>query len=166
MKNRIVSALLPSLLLVSASAFAQPEQRTYNIEGRAVDSVSSAPIQGAEAELVRVGFSATTDADGRFRIFGTEQSGALSGTFSLSSRADFLSATRELRLSLGTAGPVELTLFDVRGQSRLLHRGSHAAGEYTFALDAMLDRPLGAGVYVLRVKTGEFTETFKLAGTG
>ena len=163
MKTTRFARILAASLLASAvlsSAFADA---LFDVSGRAVDATTSAPVQDASVRLAVDGLSTTTDASGNFRLL--KQSTALSGAVS-SARAEFLPASRELRLRLGAAGPVELTLFDVRGRAQTLHDASLDAGEYAFSLDALLERPLSAGLYVLRAKTREFSETFRIAGTG
>ena len=157
--THLARILTAATLCAAALSFADE----FDVRGRAVDASTSSAVQGASVRLAVDGLSATTDASGNFRLL--KQSTALSGAFS-AARAEFLPATRELRLRLGAAGPVELTLFDVRGRAQTLHSANLDAGEYAFSLDALLERPLSAGLYVLRAKTREFSETFRIAGTG
>ena len=161
--KRLVRALAAALLASAASTSAFADT-LFDVSGRAVDASTAASVEGASVRLAIDGLSTTTDASGNFRLL--KQSTALSGSPAAASRAEFLPATRELRLRLDAPGPVELTLFDVRGRAQTLHDASLDAGEYAFSLDALLERPLSAGLYLLRAKTDAFSETFRLAGTG
>ena len=136
--------------------------------GIVVDAFTGAPVDGATVSASRARTSALTGADGAFGLASGDGATAISvgAAFRAESGISFSGANRELRISLPGAADVELTLFDVRGQARNLHSGRHDAGEYSFSLDAMLERPLSAGLYVLRAKAGDEVRTFSLAGTG
>ena len=161
-----VAFLCVALLLVPGTLSAAQTLTRVNVSGEVLDASTYRPVSGAEVEMANRGYVAESDARGRFRILATEGNSEIGFSVRSASAIEFSGAKRELKLTLETAGPIELTLFDVRGKSTLLHRGEHGAGEYTFALDAMLETPLPAGLFFLRVKTAEFTETLRLAGTG
>ena len=135
--------------------------------GTVVDALSGEPVDGATVSASRARIFALTDADGAFGLNGENGTTAISVAVARTgSDIRFSGANRELHLDLPRSADVELTLFDVRGQAQNLHRGRHDAGEYSFSLDAMLERPLSAGLYVLRTKVGGEVRTFSLAGTG
>ena len=155
------------LLLCALGCAGAVSAQTAGFTGLVVDAVSGDPIGGALVAATRAGTTATTDANGVFGLVSGDGATALSGAaFRAESAVRFSGANRELHLSLPDAADVELTLFDVRGQALNLHRGSYGAGEYSFSLDAMLERPLSTGLYVLRAKVGGEVRTFSLAGTG
>ncbi|MBP5351074.1 MAG: hypothetical protein J6Y56_03845 [Fibrobacterales bacterium] len=157
-----------SLLLFCAVGFASllsAQNPAYT--GLVVDARSGDPIDGATVSAARAGTFAVTGADGAFGLASEGGTTALSGAaFRAEAGIRFSGANRELRISLPGAADVELTLFDVRGQALDLHRASYGAGDYSFSLDAMLERPLSTGLYVLRAKVGGEVRTFSLAGTG
>ena len=160
-----VAFLCAALLLAPAALFAASAVRNYDLSGTVLGIPDSLPVAGVEVSVAEAEFETASDADGRFRLVGAqftavgESAGGLSGI-------SFSSATRELRLSLDRRGPVELTLFDVRGKATRLHSETHDAGEYLFPLDELLDNPLPAGLFLLRVEANGLVETFRLAGTG
>jgi hypothetical protein len=73
----------------------------------------------------------------------------------------FASAT-ELRFSLGQAGPVKIDVFNVLGQhvTRLVD-GSMTAGEHfvRWTGSDAAGRPVGDGIYYLRLRAADATET-------
>jgi hypothetical protein len=67
-----------------------------------------------------------------------------------------------IRFALPESGQVELAVYNVAGQKvATLARGAHAAGTYAVKWDGVDDQhhALASGVYLLRLRAGEFTQS-------
>jgi len=70
-----------------------------------------------------------------------------------------------IEYSVAKASPVELTIYDIRGQGvRTLVRENKLAGKYAAAWDGKNDggRPISTGVYFCRLKIGSFASVKKM----
>jgi flagellar hook assembly protein FlgD len=70
-----------------------------------------------------------------------------------------------IEYSVAKASPVELTIYDVRGQGvRTLVRENRLAGKYAAVWDGKNDggRPISTGVYFCRLEIGSFVSVKKM----
>ncbi|MBQ41336.1 MAG: hypothetical protein CME15_02640, partial [Gemmatimonadetes bacterium] len=120
-------------------------------------------------EVYLVGF------DGRIYIFeplpgesptSVTEGEALPGDFSLAQNyPNPFNPTTAIPYTLATPGRLELAIFDVLGRRlRTLARGAEPAGERSRVWDGLDDagRRVAAGVYLYRLRVGDFSQTRRM----
>ncbi len=120
-------------------------------------------------EVYLVGF------DGRIYIFeplpgesptSVTEGEALPGDFSLAQNyPNPFNSTTAISYTLATPGRLELAIFDVLGRRlRTLARGAEPAGERSRVWDGLDDagRRVAAGVYLYRLRVGDFSQTRRM----
>jgi hypothetical protein len=148
------------IMAIGFSTFAQ----TFNLAGK-VSNQSGQPVSGAIVTLVTKNMKDTTDLQGSYAFVGTAVTYSVPANSS--TRHKISLGNGMLSISLATASPVEIGLFDMHGQQldRIIDRNV-GAGEYRVN---MMHHQFGTRMMVIRVKTANSSTTLRyvpLSGMG
>ncbi len=149
MSLRPVLLLAPSLICASTQ---------INISGKILDS-NSKPIPSAVVTLTSENLLDTTDAEGNYEIIG--HTTAIEETQFLT-QSNVAIYGQSISVSLTKSGPVSIELFSLRGQQVVEPaRFDGVQGNQMFTPFA--NSHLGAGIYIMKVTTNEFSKSSKLS---
>lgn len=128
--------------------------QTINISGKVVTSNGS-PIPGAIVKLSGKDISATTDANGKYKI-STTAIVKSSPIIPVTEKISMVNGT--VFLSLTKPAPVKFELYDMRGNLLVKESDNKAsAGDYRFNL---LSHSFAANMMVVRISVGNRSSTF------